>query len=87
MVFDGSFDQPATFSFVIQNDIECGSIYYLEVTAVNVAGESDATLGEIWVGEPPSPPLFPRMTSIVPLDHVIIEWEFALDSGCLPIRH
>ena len=87
MVFDGSFDQPATFSFVIENDIVCGSIYYLEVTAINVAGESDATQGEIWVGEPSSPPLRPRMTSILPLDQVTIAWDFPLDTGCLPPRH
>lgn len=87
MVFDGSFDQPATFSFVISDDIECGSIYYLEVTAVNLAGESDATLGEIWVGEPPTAPLFPRMTSIVPLDQVTFDWDFPLDTGCLPLLH
>lgn len=87
MVFDGSFDQPATFSFVIESGIVCGKIYYLEVTAVNVAGESDAARGEIWVGEPPSPPLFPRVTSIVPLDHVTISWDLPLDTGCLPPRH
>lgn len=54
---------------------------------MNVAGESDATRGEIWVGEPPTPPLFPRMVSIVPLAQVTIAWDFPLDSGCLPPRH
>lgn len=44
LVFDGSNDQPATLSFVIGSNIECGGIYNLNVTAVNVAGESDGTL-------------------------------------------
>jgi len=43
-VFDGSFDMPATFSFVVSDNIECGGLYNLKVTAVNVAGESDGTV-------------------------------------------
>jgi hypothetical protein len=56
-------------------------------TAVNVAGESDGQLGSIEVGDPPSPPLFPRRTSITPLDHVTIEWDLSLDTGCLPVLY
>lgn len=41
MIFDGSGDMPATFSFVLTSGIECGGIYNLKATAVNSAGESD----------------------------------------------
>jgi hypothetical protein len=72
---------------VIAHQIECGALYNLRVTAVNVAGESDATVGAIKVGEPPSPPLSPRRTSITPGVEVTIAWDHSLDDGCLPVRY
>jgi hypothetical protein len=55
------------------------------VTAVNVAGESDGTVREITVGEPPSPPLYPRLTAIAPGSVLTIQWDPVLDDGCRPI--
>ena len=87
VVFDGSSDQPATYSHVIEQDIECGALYNLMVTAINVAGESDGKSTNIEVGEPPSYPLEPRMTSITPGATVTIKWDHSHDDGCLPVRY
>jgi hypothetical protein len=88
MVFDGSSDMPATFSFVVSQNILCGGRYSVKVTAVNVAGESDGTVKEITVGEPPSPPLYPRLTVIVPSSSLTIKWDPVLSDGCRPVtRH
>jgi len=87
MVFDGSQDKPGTFSFMVSHSIVCGGRYSLMVTAVNVAGESDGKVNEIKVGEPPSPPLYPRLTAITPLSSLTIQWDPPLDDGCLPIAH
>ena len=61
-------------------------MYNLKVTAINVAGESHPTLEQIKVGEPPSSPLYPTMTSITP-DELTVEWDHPLDDGCLPVLH
>lgn len=88
MVFDGSKDMPATFSYVLSQQIICGSRYSVKVTAINVAGESDGTFKEITVGVPPSPPLYPRLTVIAPTSSLTIQWDPLLDDGCRPIlRH
>lgn len=85
-VFDGTSDQPATFSFVIEDNIECGALYNLKVTAVNTAGESDGTPNEIEVGDPPLSPTELRRTAITPLVSVTMQWDQTMDIGCLPIR-
>lgn len=95
VVFDGSKDQPATYSHVITTNITCGALYILKVTAVNVAGESDPNIQQVKVGEPPSPPLHPARTAIIA--HTIatgtepatlsIAWSDPLQDGCLPVLY
>ena len=53
------------------------------MTAFNTAGESEATLAEIRVGDAPSAPLRPRLTAITPGATLTIEWEDPLSNGCL----
>lgn len=52
-----------------------------------MAGESDGTVGQIKVGDPPSPPLHPRWTTITALNSVTIEWDDSLNDGCLAVLH
>lgn len=85
-VFDGSKDQPATYSFALTDSLVCGAMYTLKVTAFNVAGESDGTSKQIKVGSVPSAPLLLNMTAIVPLATLTISWEAPLSDGCLPLR-
>lgn len=87
VVFDGSKDRPATYSNIISSSITCGALYTLKVTAVNVAGESDPTIGQIEVGEPSSAPLHPTRTAITALSSLSIAWSDPLQDGCLPILH
>ena len=87
MAFDGSIGQSATYSWTLSNSIACGATYTLRVTAVNIAGESDGTVGQIKVGDPPSAPLHPRRTAITALSSVTIAWEDSLSDGCLAVLH
>lgn len=57
----------------------------MRVSAVNTAGEGAYNQADIWLGVPPSPPLNPRMTSVTPLDQLVLEWDRPTSDGCLPI--
>ena len=88
LAFDGTLGQPATYRAVLTSGLVCGATYSLRVTAVNVAGESESAVGQISVGDAPSPPLHPRVISISPLSTLTIEWDDPLSDGCLPVlRH
>lgn len=59
LVFDGS-NYPNTY----QNDIfdlKCGFNYYVQVSAINVAGEGPSTTAKLWHGLKPSEPLNPKL--------------------------
>jgi hypothetical protein len=87
IVYDGSQGQAATYGYGVSGGLRCGATYTLRVTAFNVAGESDARVQTVEVGEAPSPPLFPRWTAIVALGSVTVAWDDPLSDGCLPVLH
>jgi hypothetical protein len=56
MVFDGHL-YPSTYQYTISQGLVCGRRYFVQVTALNVAGEGPYTEAAIWLGMPPSEPL------------------------------
>jgi len=81
-VFDGTSD---AYFYVIKQDIKCGVVYNVKVTAFNSAGESLPTLQRLRVGIPSSVPLFLNMTSLVPSTSLTLAWQAPFDNGCLPL--
>lgn len=69
------------------HSIACGGRYNLQVTALNVAGESDGTVSQILAGQEPTMPIYPRLTAISPFSALTLQWNHPLDDGCLPVRH
>jgi len=66
LVYDGSGGFPNVYTYTIKEQIVCGTVFNVKVTAVNYAGESKPTLQRIRVGNPSSVPLFLKWTKIVP---------------------
>ena len=67
--------------------LECGRRYYLEITAVNVAGESAVASSSVIVGQTPNKPQNVRVTGSVPNDKLTIQWDAPDYSGCIPITN
>lgn len=83
LVYEGTAN---VYTNTIGSDyLECGTLYYLKVTAVNYAGESSPQFANIRVGSVPTVPLNLRWTAIVPSVSVTLKWEPPVDNGCLPI--
>ena len=62
-----------------------GLRYSLQVTAINIAGESLAAIGYITVGNIPSPPYGLSLVSVVPSNNLVISWKGPTTSGGLPL--
>jgi hypothetical protein len=58
LVFDGS-NYPSTYRFDIEN-LTCGLNYFVQVSALNVAGEGSKLENKLWFGQVPSEPLNPQ---------------------------
>jgi hypothetical protein len=86
VAYDGS-SLPDTYSAVLASGLTCGSQYTLRATALNVAGEGASATAQIKVGEPTSPPLRPRATSVTPGGNAVLVWDDPISTGCLPITH
>lgn len=85
IIYDGSIIANV-YTFTIGKDnIECGVLYNLKVTAINYAGESNPTYAQIRVGSPSTVPLNLRWSSIIPLVSVTLKFDPPTDNGCLPI--
>lgn len=65
LVFNGQ-NYPSTYQFEITEDLVCGRQYFVQVTAMNVAGEGPYTEQSIWLGEVPSEPLSPQLLQVTP---------------------
>ncbi len=84
-------ETPSVLSYTLTIDgnreaLECSTTYYIEVTAVNLAGESIPAQDSIIVGKAPSAPENLKVTASVPNDKITLVWNEPSDTGCLPIR-
>ena len=84
LVYDGS-GFPNVYQFIIKEQIACGVVYNVKVTAINYAGESTPTLQRMRVGKPSSVPLYLKWTKIVPETSISLSWAAPVDNGCLPL--
>ena len=83
-VYD-SVGYSSIYSYKATDAIECGYLYNVRVSAINTAGEGAFIQEHVWVGVPPTAPLNPRMSSVVPMTSLVLEWYKPLSDGCLPI--
>ena len=84
LVYDGT-GFPNVYQFIIKEQIACGVVYNVKVTAINYAGESAPTLQRMRVGKPSSVPLYLKWTKIVPEASISLSWAAPVDNGCLPL--
>lgn len=73
-VFD-SVGYASIYSYHATDSVECGLLYNVRITAVNTAGEGPYIQAHVWLGIPPTAPLNPRMTSVVPISNLVVEWD------------
>lgn len=74
----------STYHYTVQG-AECGKQYFIQVTALNVAGEGSAITNQIWLGLVPTQPLNPVLLSVAPELSLTLGWQAPLDDGCLTI--
>jgi hypothetical protein len=55
------------------------------ITAINSAGEGPSAVQSIYLGSPPSAPLYPKLVTVTPQTTLVLSWQAPLDDGCLPI--
>lgn len=84
LVYDGT-GFPNVYQFIIKEQIACGVVYNVKITAINYAGESAPTLQRMRVGKPSSVPLYLKWTKIVPEASISLSWAAPVDNGCLPL--
>lgn len=82
---------PSTLSTTITQDytftiLACGRTYRLQITAVNLAGESLPASGTIILGESPNQPTSLSWVQVVPDTKIILSWTPPTSNGGLPIR-
>ena len=77
---------PSSYAHLVES-LDCGYLYMVRVTAVNVAGEGAHVASSIYLGNVPTNPKSPAMTSVVPEDTLVVQWERPDSDGCLPITH
>lgn len=86
MAYDGTnFANVYTHTISGNENIECGITYNLRITALNAAGESAPTEGQIRVGSIPTAPSGLIMTAITPSVDLTLKWQPPSSTGCLPI--
>lgn len=83
LAFDAS-EFPSSYSYTI-NDLDCGYLYMVRVTAINVVGEGPYVSASVHLGLPPLNPKSPAMISVVPEDELTISWQRPDSDGCLPL--
>lgn len=83
LVFEGK-NQANTYQYTI-TELECGLPYSVKVTAINSAGEGSSVVQSIYLGSPPSAPLYPKLISVTPQSNLVLSWQAPIDDGCLPI--
>lgn len=80
---------PSSYSYLAGEieELECGYLYMVRVTAVNVAGEGAHIAESVHLGNVPSNPKSPAMLSVVPENSLVVSWDKPDSDGCLPITH
>lgn len=78
---------PSSYSYLMTEDLDCGLLYMVRVTALNVAGEGPYVASSVHLGIAPSNPKSPKILSVVPQDKLLLSWNRPDSDGCLPITH
>jgi hypothetical protein len=86
LVYDGS-GFANIYTFTIMQQVMCGVVYNVQITALNHAGESLPTPQQIRVGKPSSVPLYLAMASVIPSTSLTLTWQAPEDNGCLPLMN
>jgi hypothetical protein len=83
MVFDGD-NYASTYQFVITS-LNCGLNYFVQVSAINVAGEGLLYSESLWLGHASSEPINPILVSVTPDLQLTIGWDAPTSDNCLTI--
>ena len=86
MVYEAT-EYPSNFEYIagLNESLDCGYLYMVRVSAVNVAGEGPYIADSVHLGNVPSNPKSPMMLSVVPDVELVLSWERPFTDGCLPI--
>lgn len=80
---------PSRYSYTAgeHEQLDCGYLYMVRVTATNVAGEGSHIASSVHLGNVPSNPKSPAMEAVVPQSALVVSWQRPDSDGCLPLTH